>query len=90
MEQTAAQPHQSSQASEGAAVIMGRLRFGGMYLELPIDDDHKANRKVLGVLGREISPLKMLRCGTSKTVSILRILGTFGARKHLPQYVSER
>jgi len=58
MEQTAAQPHQSSQASEGAAVIMGRLRFGGMYLELPIDDDHKANRKVLGVLGREIKDVE--------------------------------
>ena len=33
---------------------MGRLTFGDMYLELPIDDDHTANRKVLGVLGREI------------------------------------
>jgi transposase-like protein len=33
---------------------MGRLKLGGMYLELPIDDQHKANRKVLGVLGREV------------------------------------
>jgi transposase-like protein len=33
---------------------MGRLRLGEMYLELPIDDQHKANRKVLGVLGREV------------------------------------
>ena len=33
---------------------MGRLTFGSMYLELPVDDQHKANRKVLGVLGREV------------------------------------
>lgn len=33
---------------------MGRLTFGDLYLELPIDDQHKANRKVLGGLGREI------------------------------------
>ncbi len=30
--------------------IMGRLTFGEMYLELPIDGQHNANRKVLGVL----------------------------------------
>ena len=36
------------------APVMGRLTFGGMYLELPVDDQHKANRKMLGVLGREV------------------------------------
>jgi len=34
--------------------VMGRLTLGNMYLELPIDEQHKANRKVLGVLGREV------------------------------------
>ena len=33
---------------------MGRLTFGDMVLELPVDDEHKANRKILGVLGREV------------------------------------
>lgn len=33
---------------------MGRLTLGDMYLELPVDDQHTANRKVLGVLGREL------------------------------------
>ena len=33
---------------------MGRLILGDLYLELPIDNQHKANRKVLGVLGREV------------------------------------
>ncbi len=33
---------------------MGRLTFGDMYLELPVDGQHKANRKLLGVLGREV------------------------------------
>ncbi len=34
--------------------VMGRLTLGTMVLELPIADQHKANRKVLGVLGREV------------------------------------
>lgn len=34
--------------------VMGRITFGDMYLELPIDAQHNANRNVLGVLGREI------------------------------------
>ncbi|MCP4400010.1 MAG: hypothetical protein GY801_22220 [bacterium] len=34
--------------------VMGRITFGEMYLELPIDGQHTANRNVLGVLGREI------------------------------------
>ncbi len=33
---------------------MGRLKFGDMYLELPVDKPHDANRKVLGVIGREL------------------------------------
>jgi hypothetical protein len=36
------------------APVMGRLTLGGRYLELPIDDQHKANRKVLGGLGRDV------------------------------------
>ncbi len=30
------------------APIMGRLTLGGMVLELPVDDQHTANRKLLG------------------------------------------
>ena len=36
------------------APVMGRLTLGDMVLELPVDDQHKASRKVLGVLGREV------------------------------------
>ena len=36
------------------AAVMGRMTFGDMYLELPIDDQHKANRKLMSALGREI------------------------------------
>lgn len=45
------------------APLRGRLTFGDMYLELPIDEAHPANRKLLGVLGREIRD-----CRTGKPV----------------------
>jgi len=52
-------PHRTHQEPEtcvppSAAPVMGRLTFGEMYLELPIDGQHSANRKILGVLGREV------------------------------------
>ncbi len=48
--------HQQSETFQelSDAPVMGRLTLGEMYLELPIDDQHTANRKVLGVLGREV------------------------------------
>jgi hypothetical protein len=48
--------HQNSEIFQEHAdtPVMGRLTFGDMVLELPIGDQHKANRKVLGVLGREV------------------------------------
>lgn len=48
--------HQQSGTSQepADAPIIGRLTCGNLYLELPIDAQHKANRKVLGVLGREM------------------------------------
>jgi len=53
MQRTEQQDRERLQPSSGTPV-MGRLTLGEMYLELPIDDQHKANRKVLGVLGREV------------------------------------
>jgi phosphopentomutase len=52
-------PQHETQGNESIApgqkeAVMGRIAFGDMYLELPIDDQHTTNRKVLGVLGREI------------------------------------
>jgi len=48
--------HQKSETFQepSDASTMGRLTFGDMYLELPIDDQHTTNRKVLAVLGREM------------------------------------
>jgi transposase-like protein len=47
--------HESTDSQESTTPPrMGRLTFGDMYLELPVDNEHKANRKVLGVLGREV------------------------------------
>ena len=47
--------HTSEDVQEAAqSPGMGRLTVGDMYLELPVDDEHTVNRKVLGVLGREL------------------------------------
>jgi transposase-like protein len=47
--------HESEDVQEAVeAPSMGRLTVGDMYLELPVDDQHTGNRKVLGVLGREV------------------------------------
>lgn len=53
MQQNESQPDESITTCQ-KETTMGRITFGDMSLELPIDDRHKANRKVLGGLGREI------------------------------------
>jgi transposase-like protein len=60
MPQPESQPDKSSHTGQQEPV-MGRITFGDLYLELPIGGQHKANRKVLGVLGREI---KSVHTGT--------------------------
>lgn len=55
MDRQRLETHESDGSQESTSPPdMGRLRFGDMVLELPVDDEHKANRKVLGVLGREV------------------------------------
>ena len=53
MRQNESQTDESNNTGQ-KETVMGRITFGDLYLELPIGDQHKANRKVLGVLGREI------------------------------------
>ena len=55
MEMQSLETHDTEDSQESTNTPrMGRLTFGDLYLELPVDDQHKANRKVLGVLGREV------------------------------------
>jgi len=52
--QSSEQPPCGDVSEPANTPVMGRLTFGDMYLELPVDDEHSANRKLLGVLGREV------------------------------------
>ena len=66
---------------------MGQLTFGDMYIELPVDDDHNANRKVLGVLGREIK-----HCETGRPVFTFQQLANqldYGDRRDVQNFHRE-
>jgi transposase-like protein len=80
--------HESEALQESAKPpCMGRLTFGGMYLELPIDDQHAANRKLLGVLGREVKDSE-----TGKRIFTFQELAdqlTYGDRRDVQNFHRE-
>ena len=57
MQQTTPQPHHSIDTLRQEASL-GRITVGSVYLELPVDAEHKANRTVLGVLSRELKDVQ--------------------------------
>ena len=66
---------------------MGQLTFGDLYIELPVDDDYKVNRKVLGVLGREIK-----NCETGRPVFTFQQLANqlnYGDRRDVQNFHRE-